>query len=622
MSAITGIFYRDGRLVDTNQIKKMNDVLSHRGPDGADVWCEGSIALGHQMLWTTPESLKEKLPFEEDDLVITADARIDNRKELSEELRIPDVEDVSDSYYILKSYQKWGETCPEKLLGDFAFVIWDKKKEILFCARDHMGVKPFYYYLGKNAFYFASEIKALFTINEIQKKLNKIKVADYLVGMYEDREITFYEKIIRLPAANSLLINFQDQSFWKYWELDLNKKIEMSSDEEYAAAFLNIFKDAVNCRLRSNSSIGSLMSGGLDSSSIVCTARDSLKTKKDIIKTFSATFEDVPECDEQYYIKKIIEGGGIEPFYVEADKISPLWNIENVLWFLDEASVAPNSLILWNLFRKAHETSVRVLFDGFNGDTTVSHGDRFFIDYIFSLNLIKGINELKKLSDREDISFFKLFLFSSIPLIPLVLIKALELLPISFNGLIERFELINESLIVETGIKERYREKQDHPMRSARRSKVYHYILLTSGLIQTAFERRDKMAAAEELEVRYPFCDRRLVEFCLSVPIEQKINNGWDRIIMRNAMENILPIEIQWRQQKTTVAPNFRRNILLFEKSNIENLFFNHSDLIISYVNNPVLNEFLVRFQNKDEFSMKLWRLIILTLWLEKTEFN
>ena len=138
MSAITGIFMRNGKKVDPELMKKMNDKLAHRGPDGSSTWCEGSIGLGHQMLWTTPESLHEVLPLEEDGLVITADARIDNRDDLCEELGIRDEEDVSDSYFILKAYAKWGEDCPDKLLGDFAFVIWDKKRgEVILCPGPH-----------------------------------------------------------------------------------------------------------------------------------------------------------------------------------------------------------------------------------------------------------------------------------------------------------------------------------------------------------------------------------------------------------------------------------------------------------------------------------------------------
>ena len=129
MSAITGIFCRDGRKVKPELIKKVNDSLSHRGPDGSAIWLNGSVGLGHQMMWTTQESLNEKLPFEEGGLVITADARIDNRKELSEKLHVKNNEDVSDSYFILKAYEMWGENCPEHLLGDFAFAIWDKNLE-------------------------------------------------------------------------------------------------------------------------------------------------------------------------------------------------------------------------------------------------------------------------------------------------------------------------------------------------------------------------------------------------------------------------------------------------------------------------------------------------------------
>ena len=150
MSAITGIFRRDGKPVNPETNQKMNDTLAHRGPDGSRVRCKGSVAFGHQMLHTTPESVQEVLPFENKNsgLVITADARIDNRKELSEELGLENNIEVSDSQFILKAYEKWGEKCPENLLGDFAFAIWDKNREILFCARDHMGVRPLYYYLS------------------------------------------------------------------------------------------------------------------------------------------------------------------------------------------------------------------------------------------------------------------------------------------------------------------------------------------------------------------------------------------------------------------------------------------------------------------------------------------
>src|SRR4028118_649697 len=164
MSAIAGIYYLDGRPVDCADLGRMVDTLAHRGPDGADVWCEESVGLGHRMLWTTPESLLEKLPLVDQtgNLVITADARIDNRDELIEVLGLTDhpAEKITDSQLILAAYERWGDRCPEYLLGDFAFAIWDRRQQQLFCARDHMGVKPFYYYHSDRLLVFASEIRS------------------------------------------------------------------------------------------------------------------------------------------------------------------------------------------------------------------------------------------------------------------------------------------------------------------------------------------------------------------------------------------------------------------------------------------------------------------------------
>jgi asparagine synthase (glutamine-hydrolysing) len=207
MSAITGIYHRDGHFHDKNNIKNMNDCLSHRGPDDSGILCKESIAFGHQMLHTTPESINEKLPYmdEINGLFITSDARIDNRLELSEILNLENAENVPDSLFILKAYEKWGEKCPEKLLGDFAFAIWDKKEEKLFCARDHMGVKPFYYYLSDDIFLFATEKKSILINPDISKELNELRIGFFLKN-FLDKESTFYKNISILPPAHSLTI--------------------------------------------------------------------------------------------------------------------------------------------------------------------------------------------------------------------------------------------------------------------------------------------------------------------------------------------------------------------------------------------------------------------------------
>jgi len=160
MSAIAGIHFSDERPVNHGDLSRMLDTMRHRGPDRLGLWFDGPAGLGHCLLWTTPESLNEFLPTwnSSSQLAITADARIDNRDELLASLEIP--RDISretpDSKLILLAYERWSERCLERLLGDFVFAIWDRPKRTLFCARDHFGVKPFYYHHSNDGFFFAS----------------------------------------------------------------------------------------------------------------------------------------------------------------------------------------------------------------------------------------------------------------------------------------------------------------------------------------------------------------------------------------------------------------------------------------------------------------------------------
>src|ERR1700722_8517306 len=209
MSGLVGIFRRDGELASADSLMEAVGAIVHRGPDASGVWLKQSIGLGHCMLWTTPESEHEPFPFEdpESGLVITSDARIDNRTELIESLRLRKPHDeITDSSLILEAYKKWGEESPAHLVGDFAFAIWDRRNDKIFCARDAMGVKSFYYFLSDKVFVFASEIKAINRFPEVPRRLNEVRVLDHLVNLFEDRTITFYKDILRLPPAMTLSV--------------------------------------------------------------------------------------------------------------------------------------------------------------------------------------------------------------------------------------------------------------------------------------------------------------------------------------------------------------------------------------------------------------------------------
>lgn len=616
MSAITGIFYRNGRNVNLKQIQKMNKIISHRGPDGSSNWIDGYVAFGHQMLHTTPESLHEKLPFQDKKLglVITADARIDNRNELSEKLDIEDKEEVSDSYFILKSYEKWGEKCPEHLLGDFAFAIWDENEKKLFCARDHMGVKPFYYYLDDDLFVFGTEIKALLSVPEISVNLNETKVGYHLIPLITDRELTFYEKIFRLPAAQILIINNNIHKKEYYWKLDPDYEIKLDSDEEYYTKFRDLFEIAVKCRLRSNKKIGFELSGGIDSSSVVAMAKKIWNNNVDI-NTFSLIFEEIKETDESYYIKKVVETGGIKPHYLVADSISPFNEIEDIFFYQDEPYDTPNLAMIWQLYKKMHNNDIKIVLGGHDGDSLLYKGENYLMELFITFRWLKLIQEIQYISNGLNIESFKLFVAKVVfPLIP-----QLHDLWLKFKGTKKEkdFANINKNFVKRLHLNEKYKELEYKPYRKAKSSKKIHYYYLTLATHQSIFEMMDKFAGALSMEARHPMMDKRLVEFCYGVPTYIKYDNGWGRLLVRRGLSDLLPKEVQWRRGKRNFFHVFERNLVMFEKDNLNKLLFRDEN-IKNYADINNLEMIYDRFIKKNEGadSIDIWKTAILSLWL------
>ena len=621
MSAITGIYYRGGQKVNPEQIKNMNNRLSHRGPDGSAVWVDGSVAFGHQMLWTTPESIQEKLPFNDKDtgLVITADARIDNRKELSIELDIKNKEDISDSYYILKAYQKWGDKCPEYLLGDFAFAIWDERTETIFCARDHMGIKTFYYHLSNDIFIFATDINSLFTVSGVLKKINELQIASFLELITDDdRESTFYDEIFRLPAATSLKINHEHFSLKKYWDLDINYEIRLDTDEEYEKVFLEIFSEAVRCRLRSAYPVGTMLSGGLDSSSVTCTAEKILSSEgKDKLKTFSAIFDSVSESNERQFIEKVLAYQDFDYFFINADDISPLNEIDNYLDNANNPFIVPNTFMSYNIYREANKNSVRILLDGLEGDEIVSHGYGFLPELFRTMRWKKLIIEINALNKIKSYPYKLIFLEIAYNSLPHVFKRKLSSI-LEYkrkNG--SKYKIIKKDFGDKVNLMKMIRRV------NVKRDKIenthdQHYADITSSLIQSEMELVDWMSTPFSVELRHPFFDKRLVEFCLAIPTEQKISHGWDREIMRRAMSEILPSEIQWRKDKGDLSFNFDLGFMN-EKEQIDNLLMGDNQLIKRYIDIEKIEKIYIECKNgKTQNIIYLWNALLVNLWLKK----
>jgi asparagine synthase (glutamine-hydrolysing) len=647
VSAILGIHYLDGRPLDRDYLERMVDILAHRGPDGATIWCRDSVGLGHRMLWTTPESLLEKQPLvdQSGELIITADARIDNRDELLHTLNLDSgpPEKITDSQLILAAYQQWGEDCPDKLLGDFAFAIWDGRKQQLFCARDHFGIKPFYYYASKQNFVFASEIKAIFCLPEVPQEINEVRIGDYLASMFHDVTSTSYQDILRLPPAHRMTVSNRGIQLQPYWALNPHREIRLGSDEEYAAKFREIFTEAVRCRLRSAFPIGSSLSGGLDSSSITCVARGLLAEKgEQPLHTFSAVFDKLTECDERTYINAVLAQDGLKPHYIQADQISPLKDIELMFWHQDEAFYAPNWCMGWALHKAAQQQKVRVLLDGFDGDTTVSHGYGYLSELARAGRWFTLTKEVKGLAHALDESFPR-WLWSYIKHFGIQatvskyrVLRLLHRIGSSIKSFFQRpngqlpeqadwSDLLNQKFVARIGLEERHQawKKVQGHLGLDERERHYRNIA-TQGLPQFAAEMMDKSMAAFSLEPRYPFWDKRLVEFCLALPPEQKLHLGWDRVVMRRAMTNILPVEVQWRRGKTDFSSNLAHGLLFFEKESLDQLVPYGLGNLTQYLDIPVLEKIYQRFlsstpQEAGIDVRDIWTVVSLALWLKYT---
>src|SRR5258708_21977460 len=223
--------------------------------------------------------------------------------------------------------------------------------------------------------------------------------------MFDDKEITFYQGILRLPPAHSMTVSRTGVPLKPYWALDATREIRYRSNEEYADAFREIFTEAVRCRLRSAYPVGSMLSGGLDSSSVVCVARELLAGQGNgRLHTFSAVFDDVPECDESVYFKAVAAQGGLAPHYVPGERVNRGSDLDHLLWHQDEPFSAPYAFLYRALYRDAHDHGVRVVLDGIDGDSAVSHGVAYLTELACAGRWVALASEVTSFARRRNSS--------------------------------------------------------------------------------------------------------------------------------------------------------------------------------------------------------------------------
>ena len=320
MSGIAGIIRFDGAPVEPGLVEKMTSAMPYRGPDGLNHWVKGPVALGQCLLRTTPESLEETQPLTNGDesLVLVMDGRVDNREDLRRELlgRGAVLRTRADAELVLRAYEIWGETCPDRIIGEYVFFVWDARQRRLFGARDAAGTRHFFYHSGNGWFAFASEIKGLLATGLIEPRLNESRLLDYIVVEFDrdDQVGTFYQDIHRLPAGHAMTVTARGANVWRCWNPGDLPVLHFSSLDDCAEGFLEQFRTAVKCRLRSSGPVGAMLSGGLDSSSIVGLISKEFRAElQQPLKTFSLIREDRENCPDWESIQAMLKDDWIDP---------------------------------------------------------------------------------------------------------------------------------------------------------------------------------------------------------------------------------------------------------------------------------------------------------------------
>lgn len=395
MSAITGIIHFNNEPVSIEHGTRLMSDLQKYPADDIQIWHKENAFLGCHAQWITPESVGEQLPFYnyEKQLAITADAIIDNRYELFEKLQVDyaDRKNMTDSELILLSYQKWGEVAPKYLVGDFAFMIWDEKKQILFGARDFSGSRTLYFYRSENKFAFCTIIKPLFTLPHVEKKLNEQWIAEFLAIPVNfesvDAQLTVYKYIEQVPPSHTVLVKDGKVKFSRYYIPTAGKMLNLKSNEEYEEAFREVYQSAVKARLRTHHQVGAHLSGGLDSGSVVSFAAKDLRAENKKLHTFSYVpaegFVDWTHrgriADERPFIQSTVEHvGNIQDYYLELPERSPLSEIDDWLETMEMPyKFFENTFWLRGVYEKASQRDIGVLLSGQRGNWTVSWGPIF-----------------------------------------------------------------------------------------------------------------------------------------------------------------------------------------------------------------------------------------------------
>ena len=615
MCGIAGIFNLSGGPTSEKEIRLMCKKLTHRGPDGEGFYPNpiaggkrppAPVRLGHRRLKIVDQSEAGRQPMcnEDGTLWVTFNGEIYNFQSLREELKSLGhrFRSQTDTETILHAYEQWGVTCAARFNGMWALALWDQNRRSLWLSRDRFGIKPLYYLMDKKGFYFASEIKAILAVHPSERLPNYPYLATFLArGRMDYGEQTCFENIKSLPPANSLLVSSKGIVRQSYWALS-SEMISRGNppgdmpENGLPGKLFDLLKSAVKMRLFGDVALGSCLSGGLDSSSIVAMTTPHVKG----LRTYSSVFPGYG-CDETEYVSEVAHHFNIRPCWIRPQADNFLETISKIVYHQDEPGAAYGTFAQWMVIKRA-AGEVRILLDGQGGDELLGGYHIFFPHYLKTL--------------REDPDFG--------PPAATAAQREIEALFGPQGSAVKS---------VENNRERRYRAAILHPdikTQTGLKPKTYQgpfgahldnvlFLAMTRDILPGLLHYQDRISMAFSIESRVPFLDYRLVEFCFGLPYQAKIQGSTTKAILRKAMANTLPAGVCGRRDKLGFPVPLAHWLRHELKQPVEDILLSDRLGQRGVIHPATLKKRLqAHMRGETDHTFEIWRWLTLEMWFHE----
>jgi asparagine synthase (glutamine-hydrolysing) len=569
MCGIAGIF--SGRPLQAGVLKRISAILRHRGPDDEGFFVSGrgknflrgnetvkelqhlkhidsfkenfSLGFVHRRLSIIDVSEAGHQPMEEEErsMVIVYNGEVYNYREIRTELQRNGyrISSESDTEVILQAYKCWGKDCVKKFVGMWAFAIYDPGKKEIFLSRDRFGIKPLYLFHSKDLFAFSSEIKALFEIEGILPVASEKRSFEFIAfGSSSDPDKNLFESVHQLKPGCDLVFDCSNGKIKEEKYYELSDHLYSTDENKAEQQFSDLLENSVQLHLRSDVETGSALSGGLDSSTIVALAADLFSQKP--FKTFTAAYKDKAVNESLYADQVTSSRKNIQAFKTYPTANNYWKDLDKLIWHQDLPIGSTSMFAQWEVMKAASQQKVKVLLDGQGADEIL--GGYYNFAGIYLLTQLKKFHLSKYFHEKKCLKG------NFTPAINTAIGRA----GFYFLPSFVQKQLRSKKRLSFDFFSEEYQKKIGAIEVPERGGKNFHEQSLMSiryGL-QDLLRYEDRNSMAFSVESRVPFLDHRLVEFCLSLPDDMKIKDGWTKYILRKKTAKILPEQVTWRKDK------------------------------------------------------------------------